>query len=166
MAVAEAILSPEWEYRYYSFNQGWAAGERLASMRDGCGEHWFLLFRDGLAFLKGFEHEQPPTGLEGVPEVFAPELTEPAFMMEDITFCAWWKDGCWHGDSGSALLRVLDGNPETYAVWASEYYEVPVDVEAVRQLYAGVQLTEALVRALNPAVTLESLGPDLEEIGY
>lgn len=54
LAVLDAILSPDWEGRYYSFNAGWdaARGERMASMRDGCGDDWFLLFSPAGAFLK------------------------------------------------------------------------------------------------------------------
>src|SRR5262245_26616422 len=37
IAVLDAILSPEWEYRFFSFNAAWdlANHERMASMRDG-----------------------------------------------------------------------------------------------------------------------------------
>src|SRR5690349_3975316 len=43
MAMLDAILSPEWEYRYYSFNSKWARGEQMGSMRDGCGDDFFAL---------------------------------------------------------------------------------------------------------------------------
>lgn len=33
LAILDAVLSPEWEYRYYSFNQAWAAGEKMALCR-------------------------------------------------------------------------------------------------------------------------------------
>jgi hypothetical protein len=44
LAMLDAILSPEWEYRYYSFNSKWAPGERMASMRNGSGDEYFILF--------------------------------------------------------------------------------------------------------------------------
>jgi hypothetical protein len=31
LAMLDAILSPEWQYRYYSFNAHWSAGEMMAS---------------------------------------------------------------------------------------------------------------------------------------
>lgn len=34
LAMLDAILSPDWESRYYSFNAGWADGEEMASMRN------------------------------------------------------------------------------------------------------------------------------------
>ncbi|MEK3838400.1 hypothetical protein [Paenibacillus sp. FSL R7-0128] len=36
-AMLEAILMPEWEYRYYSYNAHWDKNEQMASMRDGEG---------------------------------------------------------------------------------------------------------------------------------
>lgn len=44
MAMLDAILSPEWEYRYYSFNANWSTGEQMGSMRNGCGDHFFAHF--------------------------------------------------------------------------------------------------------------------------
>jgi hypothetical protein len=35
--MIEAVVCPEWQYRYYSFNAGWAPGEEMASMRNGMG---------------------------------------------------------------------------------------------------------------------------------
>ncbi len=31
LAMLDAIMSPEWEYRYYSFNSKWDDGEMMAS---------------------------------------------------------------------------------------------------------------------------------------
>jgi hypothetical protein len=45
LAMLDAIISPEWEYRYYSFDSKWAQGEMMASMRNGSGDEYFILFR-------------------------------------------------------------------------------------------------------------------------
>ena len=47
IAMLEAIVSPEWEYRYFSFNRLWdeSKGERMASMRNGSGDEYFIVFR-------------------------------------------------------------------------------------------------------------------------
>jgi len=55
--MLDAILCPEWEYRYHSFNARWAGGEAMASMRDGCGDGYFILFTAAGAIMKGFVHE-------------------------------------------------------------------------------------------------------------
>jgi len=44
MAMLDAILMPEWEYRYYSFNAQRGEGEMMGSMRDGAGDEFFALF--------------------------------------------------------------------------------------------------------------------------
>ncbi|MFJ8870360.1 hypothetical protein ACIRD6_31970 [Streptomyces sp. NPDC102473] len=36
--MLDAILSPGWESRHYSFNVGWADGEEMALMRNGSGD--------------------------------------------------------------------------------------------------------------------------------
>lgn len=38
LAMLEAIVCPEWEYRYYSYNSRWSSGEEMASMRNGQGD--------------------------------------------------------------------------------------------------------------------------------
>ena len=57
LAMLDAILSPEWDYRYYSFNSKWGPGEMMASMRNGSGDEYFILFNEHLAAMKGFDHE-------------------------------------------------------------------------------------------------------------
>lgn len=74
LAMLDAILSLEWQYRYYSFNAEWDVNEALGSMRNGCGNHLFALFTCAGCFLKGFNHESvissfqvnPPTLFLGV----------------------------------------------------------------------------------------------------
>src|SRR4051812_25663361 len=59
IALLDAILSPQWDYRYFSFNAVWDASmnERMASMRSGSGDEYFLVFSPNGAILKGFDHE-------------------------------------------------------------------------------------------------------------
>src|ERR1700722_13099293 len=57
LAMLDAILCPEWQYRYHSFNANWAAGEEMASMRNGCGDDYFIVFSGADAIIKGFAHE-------------------------------------------------------------------------------------------------------------
>lgn len=109
MAMLDAILSPEWQYRYYSFNARWAKGEQMGSMRNGMGDDLFALFTKDGCFLKGFVHTAPmtpcaknpqevwPGVLGSVPPVFERGMNEPAFNMADTTFCVWrrYDDNCW-----------------------------------------------------------------------
>jgi hypothetical protein len=191
LAMLDAILSPEWEYRYYSFNARWSKREQMGSMRDGCGDGFFTLFNAAGCFLKGFAHESAmspygrrpkrvwPGVLDSVPPAFAAALKEPAFSMEDTTFCVWRlsADETWQRgriefppgadpDGSQALLSILDGEPKTYQAWAEDYYEQRVSLAAVKQIYAHEPLTDELVERLNAEITVKELAADIQEIGY
>lgn len=43
--MLDAILSPACERRSYSFNAGWADGEEMASMRNGSGDEYSIVFQ-------------------------------------------------------------------------------------------------------------------------
>jgi hypothetical protein len=195
IAMLDAIVSPNWEYRYFSFNAAWDASrkERMASMRDGSGDEYFMVISPKGAILKGFDHEAPmspwqrdpvavwPVVLEGVPEAFASFLTEPAFSMSDCTFCIWREpsDEHWqHGaivfpvtdaddpDGSAELLCMFDGKPETYVDFATEYYEKALDINVVRKIYGHEILTPLIVAELNPQAEWESTAKDADEILY
>jgi hypothetical protein len=191
MAMLDAILSPEWQYRYYSFNSRWSAGEQMGSMRDGCGDSFFALFNAAGCFLKGFAHESPmspycrrPKGIwsaviDNVPAEFAACLQEPAFNIEETTFCIWrrYSDKSWQCGAiefpaatdpvGSAsLLSPLDGQPASYQAWAEKYYERAVALTAVKHVYAHKPLSEKVVQKLNSDLLLKELAKDIQEIGY
>lgn len=192
LAMLDAILSREWEYRYFSFDRHWSPGEQLGSMRNGQGDHYFALFTAAGCWLKGFDHEarmspfasDPPqlaAGVfDGVPAEFRACLTEPAFATDETTFCVWhrYADRAWQRgpvafpageedpDGSAGLLRYLDGRPQTYRDWASEYYERDVPLAAVQSIYAHEPLDQRLVAQLNAGVSLLELSDDLDEIGY
>ena len=54
LATLEAILSPDWEFRYYSYQISWSESEELCEMRDGEGDHLFILFSPDGVCLNGF----------------------------------------------------------------------------------------------------------------
>jgi hypothetical protein len=191
LAMLDAIVEREWDYRYYSFNSRWNAGEQMASMRNGSGDGWFCAFGTPGAFFKGFSHESPmspwrvrppkvwPGVLESVPAAFGAFLTEPTFVMEETTFCIWQEHGdrAWlrgaisfpdapDPDGSADLLAMLDGDPATYRAWAEEYYERAIDLAAITRVYKHEPLSHDLVRAINDAVEFADLAEDIDEIGY
>lgn len=113
LAILEAIISPDWESRYYSFNSAWAAGQQVASMRDGSGNEWSIVFCAEGAYVRGFDHESPmspyapdndvpwPGVIDSVPDVFRQFVEQPAFCDEEgtpvVTACLWRQigDGAW-----------------------------------------------------------------------
>ena len=64
------------------------------------------------------------------------------------------------------LLFMLDGNPNTYQQWASEYYEKDTPLDAVKAIYEHKPLTQQLVSRLNSERRIEDLESDLDEIRY
>ncbi|MFJ6619770.1 hypothetical protein ACIQOW_19610 [Kitasatospora sp. NPDC091335] len=196
LAMLDAILSPDWEDRYHSFNAAWADGEEMASMRNGTGDEYSIVFSVAGAYIRGFDHEAPmspcdndgepwPGVIDEVPEVFKPFVEEPAFTDEDdvpvVTACLWreatddgWRHGvigfpagCSDPDGTTGLFGLLvDRSPEAFQRFAEDYYEVPADLEAVRDVYALRPLSQKLVSSLNPEVTLADLAEDIAEIGY
>jgi len=187
LAMLDAIVSPEWEFRYYSFDSRWGEGELMASMRNGQGDHWFALFtRDGIVVL-GLDHEAPmfrpgdpwPGVLDTVPAELRTAVHEPAFDARNCTFCVWRRTGGagWErgpvefsgGDDpdGSAhLLHLLDARPESYRTFAAECYEMDLPLDAIAAVYRHQRLTPSLIARLNGSVTLDDLRNDLAEIGY
>ena len=195
IAMLDAILSPEWESRYFSFNAVWDSSikERMASMRNGAGDEYFLVFSPKGAILKGFDREAPmspwqrepvevrPGVLESVPAAFASFLTEPAFSIGNCTFCIWREpeDELWQRgpivfpegnsadpDGSEGLMWMFDGKPETYIEFASDYYEKALNIDAVRKIYAQETLTPLLIAELNPQASWECTAKDAGEICY
>jgi len=188
LAMLDAILSPEWQYRYYSFDSHWADGEMMASMRDGSGDLWFALLCPAGVALHGLAHEAPafrpgspwPGIFDALPDDFrANFLHEPAFDTANSTFCVWRRaaDDRWScgpvqlptgsdPDGSAELLSILEDDPAQYVEFAAEYYERQIAHADIAAVYAHQPLTDALVRRINPEVDLGSLAGDISEIGY
>jgi hypothetical protein len=165
-------------------------------MQNGAGDEYSIVFSPAGVYVRGFDHESPmspyaedgpwPGVLDEVPEVFRRYVEEPAFSDEDgmplVTACMWQEtgdDGWTAGtidfpesatenpDGARYLFQLLvDRSPEAFQRWAEDYYEVPVDLEAVRHVFSSGPLTEAVVRALNPEIGLADLAEDVGVIGY
>jgi hypothetical protein len=191
LATLDLILSPEWEYRCYSFNSHWSDAELMASMRDGCGNEWWLVFHEaGWAALKGLNHECPAWSRHGeklstalqqaVPTSLTGFTTEPAFRWNETSFAYFQEtaSGIWarandltpYGaeDAGEAdLLPHLVGKAADYACFARDYYETDVDEHLVAQIFNLQPITPDLVKALNPSTTWEEISEELcSEIQY
>ncbi len=163
----------------------------MASMRDGCGNDYYILFNSAGAIIKGFDHESEMSPyanepkkvwkgvLDDVPKDFEKFLTQPAFDIEDATFCIWrrYKDSSWqigeidypddeNSDGMEDLLFALDGDPSTYKNFAEEYYEQEIPISSVESVYRHESLSNKLVKTLNRDISIEDLQEDIEEIGY
>lgn len=191
IAMLDLLLMPDWEDRYYSFNIKWGENEMLASMRNGSGDSYFILFTVEGGIIKGYAHEslmaryavdsgRPwPGVVDQVPPQFESILTEPAFLVEETSFCIWrrnadlsWKTGIIDfpagedPDGSQNLLFILDGDPKTYIEWGEGYYGRNIPPEPVREIYQHNPLTQELVALLNPDLLIHDLIEDIAEIGY
>ncbi|MEV6714489.1 hypothetical protein AB0M48_20915 [Lentzea sp. NPDC051208] len=195
LAALDVVLDPESDERHHRYDMAWALGEELASMNDGSGNEYSVTFTAAGAYVRGFDHESPmspyatddekpwPGVLDSVPDVFRECVEEPAFSDEfgtpSVTVCLWREhsDTAWrHGDitfpdgdeDGADWLFSLltDRTPEAFQDWAQDYYEMPVDLDAVRHVYAGQPLTAEVVTALNPGTTLAAVADQIVATGY
>ena len=114
LAMLDAILCPERWLRYHSFDTHWGPDQELASMCNGTGDEYSIVFSPAGAYVRVFDHESSmspwrdpesprpwPVLLESVPEVFRPYIEEPAFRLEGVplvTACLWRQasDDHWH----------------------------------------------------------------------
>lgn len=196
LAMLDAILQPEWEYRWYSFNSKWSRrrrGEQMGSMRTGSGDEFSAHFTKAGCWFKGFDHEAPmspyreqppklwPGVLDSVPKVFAQSISEPAFEATTATtFCIWrqFSDTEWQvgeiefpkghkdPDGSEWMLSALDGRPASYQEHAGQIGERELRLDAIRHVYEHKPLTPEIVEELNPAIVLSDLEDDIAEIGY
>lgn len=182
LAALDVVLDPGSEDRCHLYDTAWAPGEELASMRNGAGDEYSIVFTAAGAYVRGFDHESPmsphatddeqpwPGVLDAVPDAFRSCVAEPAFSDEygtpRVTVCLWreHRDTGWQhgdiafppeGDDGADWLFTLltDRTPEAFQDWAQDYYAMPIDLDAVRHVYAGQPLTTSVVTALS--VTLK-----------
>ena len=193
LAVLDAILSPEWEYRYYSFDPSWGDDQAMASMRNGSGDDWFCWIGPPGAAILGFDHESPmspyaveprrlwPGLTEGIPQAFVePVLREPAFSPAETTFLIWreredsaWRSGPVEPPGGRdpdgaewMLALVHRDDPRGYVEYAADYYEVELGLGPVAAVWRSEPLTPEVVEALNPGVTLADVRDDVAATGY
>jgi hypothetical protein len=191
LATLDLIMSPEWDYRYYSFNASWSRSEQMASMRNGSGDEWWLVFHaEGWAALKGLGHESEAWSAQGerlsaalqgvVPSDLGDFSKEPAFAWEYTSFAYFYLPSnerwCRANDltafatldgGEDDLLYHLCGDPSDYATFAEDYYERTVPASAVAAVFDHKPITDELVLSLNPDTTLEEISNELHgEIGY
>ncbi|MEU7124609.1 hypothetical protein [Streptomyces zaomyceticus] len=116
MAMLDAVLSPEWEFRYYSYDRQWAPSEELASMKDGSGNDYVIVFSEPGVYAQATSHESPisayrvsppapwPGLFDSLPQTLRPFAQEAAFLdpngVQRATVCLWrevtdseWKCG-------------------------------------------------------------------------
>jgi len=87
-----------------------------------------------------------------LPAKLLPQLKEPAFSMEYVTFGGWHDGKTWtlRGNATGPMqeqLEILTGDPEKYRAYAASYFEVDVPSDAIAHVLAGKKLDAKLLNA-------------------
>lgn len=184
ICVLDAILSQEWQYRYYSYNNKWTENEEFFEMRDGLGNQVLILFRQDGCVINGFAHkykqQEKQKLTRDLPSIFEEFIFGEPVKTIGTTFCVWtteqkkWKVGQIksYEDNSEEMLSIFDANPQTYIDWATEYFEESciesgIPLETVTKIYAKQTLTKEMVLSIVEELEdWEQLKTDLNEIGY
>jgi hypothetical protein len=136
MAMLDAVLSPEWHWRYYSYDTKWGPSEELASMRDGSGNDYAVVFGEAGVYAQACYHESPisayrvsppapwPGLFDAIPDAFRHLQGEPAFLDHDgvqrATACLWRErtDSMWR--CGDIEIPDKDEEDADGAEWLFE----------------------------------------------
>ena len=136
------------------------------------------------------DRELWPGLLDGLPATFRRQAEEPAFgdeMGQFIATAVMWRlagDDRWHagqgikfpaprgpyddtGPDGAGMLEILlDDIVDRYVEFAEDFYEIKVDRTTVEHVVAHRPLTDTVIQALNPELTVAGLRDDIAAIGY
>lgn len=174
LALLDAIIEPEWDYRYFSYNSSWSENEEIGSLRDGCGGEWFLWTSGSLAGYKCLSPEDDVVSdiddiRNQIPPSYEDFLNEPAFSMGHAT-CIWvltqseWRKYGLPVNNLIGLESASQWRAQDYYGWATEYYERDIAISALEKVFSGAFST-SIVAELNPDITMSDLQADLDEIG-
>lgn len=105
-----------------------------------------------------------------MPAALREHLTEPSFLMEDVTFGGFHDGSAWTLRGNAAPLAddlaILSGDPTQYRRYVAEYFEVDVPLAAITHVLDGKKLDAKIIASIGGTRTLAELKPDLTEIGY
>jgi hypothetical protein len=192
LATLDAIISRDWEYRYYSYD------DNFFEMRDGEGDHFQIFFTADGAIINGLAHEsemnrwntvaiKPVSLSEKIAALFGRKKTEqvqkiwpgvvdsvPKEFKELIkpfgaTFCIWRKytDHKWQiGNIEFPKNKYKDGSEELLSILDNDpatYREWAIDY------YEDVKIKVAVVKHIYEFLPVNekivtALNPDLEDI--
>src|SRR6478609_7516302 len=160
--------------RYFRFHPRGPSGVALASMDDGSGDQYYIAFTQDAVFGWGFAHEYPmnpftrtpvavwPGLLDGMPAQFEPLTRDARFQLSDtfMATAAFWSEGGQPWRTGSAIPSdgeadpdgaeelfglILDDNPEAFARFTQDYFEISPDVAAISAIYKSERLDPAIL---------------------
>jgi hypothetical protein len=180
LAVLDAILCQDWEYRYYSYNKNWAENEECFTMRNGEGDELLILFKNHQCILNGFLSEEGCMDKsklkEDVPAIFQSFIFGEPIITIGTTFCIWSDEyGNWNPEDVDGLsqkyadfMNMYTTDPRVYLYWAIDYYETDtLNYDALNVVFNEKELNTKDVLNINEELEdWDQLKEDLDEIGY
>ncbi|MBB4680599.1 hypothetical protein [Crossiella cryophila] len=195
MAALEIVLNEDPAARYFGFDPDWTPERALAWMANGSGDEYSIVFQEAGVFVRGFDHESAmspclnddgelwPGLVDDLPTDFHDLVEEPAFSVDDVlaaTVVVWrrWNGTRWQtgelvfpaGDDpdGARWLFqvVVTEGPNGYHEFAQDYYQRKLDYRAVREVWLGGPVTEALTRRLAPEADWARVRDEVAALGY
>lgn len=176
LAALDLILCEEDWLRVHQYAPNWNEQVQLGIVDNGAGDDMYLIFAPEGALIKGFDHESPfsphardeyevwPAIYDDVPSALLRYIKDDeALEKDDVTFCLWQAlgDSQWQignierpeewDDGFEFLIGYLNDSAEAYVEWAESYFEMKLDLDTVKQIYAGSRITAEMINKLNPA---------------
>jgi len=128
ISALEAIICPDWEYRYFSYNKNWSNAEEICEMRNGQGDQMLILFNQFGVLINGFAHESQMNGWRSVKvkkkESFLNNLFNSKSKKEQVIQNIW--KGVTEG-LPKEFEEFIYGEPvksigTTFCIWQSKMY--------------------------------------------
>lgn len=131
-------------------------------MKNGDGDELLILFRNDGCVINGMTHEFYPRDKSklttGLPKIYDEFIFGEPIHSIGTTFCIWtnnlnaWQIGEVENfeDGSTDMLKIFDGNPQTYIDWVTNYYEDGFVIneymlKVVTAIYEGQVLTKSMV---------------------
>lgn len=183
-SMLDAILAPD--FRSFEFHPKWGKGEQMGAFKDGEGNFFFAWFSPKGAVIRGFDHESKmspfqhdppklwPGLLDGLPKALAYAKTEPAFALDELTFCLWNTKDRWETgkvdlparEDPDGAIEVLRCFQPKFSAFAAEYYGEKVHADGLHALWRQLPLTEDLVKTINPKADLAAVKAEAKDLGW
>ncbi|GLB47847.1 hypothetical protein [Neptunitalea lumnitzerae] len=142
----------------------------------------FKLFKMGSSFFELKKHYPMWKGLtDNIPEELHNYIYKEPIKSLGTTFCIWqanhqnsWQTGNIElpnddiGDGSEELLFLVDGNADTYYIWATEYYDFQdLQLDCVALIYQHEPISKELLYQINSEyVSVDLLKKELDAIEY
>ncbi|WP_285396383.1 hypothetical protein [Lysinibacillus sp. fls2-241-R2A-57] len=187
-AILDIIFCDEDWLRFYHFDSNWGKDLSLATIDNGAGDHVYILLSEKGVIIKGFDHESflsphardeyavYPGIYENTPHALLILLENDAMEKEEVTFCMWreaddttWKKGDvvipeGEDDGAEFLLGTIYHDLEDYVEWAKNYYDMPISMEIIQEIFSGIPISEEIIQSLNPERNVDAARKEIKKV--